>query len=115
MTDLNDAAQTILERVPDALSVVVCEGTDLRSHRRTEGTQSELDRLEELFVNAPVTKALALRGSVDGGGFEFALVAWRDYQQVLVPIHGGHVAIYYDRNVDAAAHAPAVLKALAGA
>lgn len=56
-------------------------------------TTEESNRYEELLVNPTLLTLASQRGRIDCGGLEFIVVGYGDFQQLIMPILGGHISI----------------------
>ncbi len=64
-------------------------------------TTDESNRYEELLVNPTLLTLTGQRGRIDCGGLKFIVVGYGDFQQLIMPMLGGHVSIGLARNVPA--------------
>jgi hypothetical protein len=106
-------AAALLDAFEQIRCVAVRDGERVDSHLRSAGTVGELDRHEELFVNAGLLSLARERGAFDGGGLEYVVVAYGDYVQLLLELgERRHAAITFAAGSDPIEHLPAVLSAL---
>ena len=82
----------------------ICDGIKVLSHQRQDLLQSSAstsDLYEELFVNPTLMKILTQRGSLDCGGFEYALVRYGNFFQFVTPIaETAHISIAIEADGD---------------
>ena len=69
------------------------------------------DRFEELLVNPTLLTLARQRGELDCGGLRHVVVAYGNFNQLVIPTRAGHVSVALERDADpfAVAHAVAGL------
>ena len=65
---------------------------------------SESDRYEELLVNPTLLKLATQRGEIDCGGLSHIVVGYGNFQQLVLPIAGGHVSVCFELGHDPQRH-----------
>jgi hypothetical protein len=81
----------------------------MRQRKGIEGaSSSESDRFEELLVNPALVTLARQRGEIDCGGFEFAVVGYGNFRQLVVPLEAGHVSIAFELEADPLDHLAAI-------
>jgi hypothetical protein len=74
----------------------------------TGGSSAESDRYEELIVNPALLTLAKQRGDIDCGGARFVLVGYGKFQQLMLPVPGGHVSVGFDLAENPIRHAAAI-------
>lgn len=69
-------------------------GVTMRERDHLAGASTpESDRYEELLVNPTLVTLLKQRGAIDCGGFEFVIIRYGNFFQLVYPVRTGHVSI----------------------
>ncbi len=100
---------------PDVRYVALYQNGVLESQVReglSGASDSDSDKYEELLVNPTLLTLLKQRGGIDCGGFEYVLVRYGNFFQLVVPIEGGHVSVALEPSVDLSDVVPKVLNVL---
>lgn len=59
-------------------------------------SSSESDRYEELLVNPALLTLARQRGEIDCGGLRYVIVGYGNFQQVVIPLRGGHASLAFE-------------------
>jgi hypothetical protein len=78
-----------------------------------DASDASSDFYEELLVNPTLLKLARQRGDLDCGGLRHLIVAYGNFNQVVVPTPSGHVSVCVERDADAEAVARRVADLLA--
>ena len=71
----------------------------LESHQRPgleNASASESDKYEELIVNPTLLKCATQRGDIDCGGLRALVVAYGNFLELVIPVHGGHLSVGFE-------------------
>ena len=66
-----------------------------------DASAGESDFYEELLVNPTLLKLAGQRGDLDCGGLRYLIVAYGNFNQIVLQRSEGHVSVCIDRNADA--------------
>ena len=77
-----------------------------------EPSDAGSDFFEELLVNPTLLLLARQRGELDCGGLRHVIVAYGNFDQVVVPTPSGHVSVCVERDADAQAVALQVAELL---
>jgi len=69
---------------------------------------SESDRYEELLVNPTLLTLAGARGEIDCGGLEFLIVGYGNFQQLVVPVPGGHASVCFRNGAECSSFVGAI-------
>ena len=88
--------QEIFELSSDIRYAAVYQKGVLQLEQRNDlvsASASESDRYEELLVNPTLLMIARQRGNIDCGGFEYLVVRYGNFFQIVHPIFEGHISI----------------------
>ena len=91
---------------PDIRYVAFGDGQRIETEQRdgiAEPSDAGSDFFEELLVNPTLLVLARQRGDLDCGGLRHVIVAYGNFNQVVVPTPSGHVSVCVERNADAEA------------
>jgi hypothetical protein len=100
---------------PEIRYVAVGEGQHVETAQRdgiAEASDASSDFFEELLVNPTLLTLARQRGDLDCGGLRHVIVAYGNFNQVVVPTPSGHVSVCVERDADADAVARRVAELL---
>jgi len=66
-----------------------------------DASAGESDFYEELLVNPTLLKLAGQRGDLDCGGLRYLIVAYGNFNQIVLQRSEGHVSVCIDRHADA--------------
>jgi hypothetical protein len=66
-----------------------------------EPSDASSDFFEELLVNPTLLVLARQRGDLDCGGLRHVIVAYGNFNQVVIPTPSGHVSVCVERDADA--------------
>ena len=66
-----------------------------------DASEASSDFFEELLVNPTLLTLARQRGELDCGGLRHVIVAYGNFNQVVVPASWGHVSVCVERDADA--------------
>ena len=95
-TAMRIEAESILALSPEIRYVATYLHGEHRSVQRADladASSSESDRYEELIVNPTLLTLVTQRGNIDCGGARCVLVRYGNFNQLVVPVEGGHVSV----------------------
>jgi len=91
---------------PHVRYVAFGSGQEVDTRQRADirdASASESDFFEELLVNPTLLTLARQRGELDCGGLRHVIVAYGNFNQVVVPASWGHVSVCVERDADAEA------------
>lgn len=106
--ELTDA---IFDLGPFIRYVAYGEGQAISTRERGDldaASGGDSDRFEELLVNPALLTLTRQRGELDCGGLRHIVVAYGNFNQLVVPTRAGHVSVALERDADAFEVAEAV-------
>ncbi len=80
-----------------------------------DASGAESDRYEELLVNPTLLTLARQRGNIDCGGFDYVVVRYGRFFQVIVPRGPGHVSVALEPQADLTARAARIRDLVAAA
>ena len=89
---------------PHVRYVAFGSGQEVETRQREDvrdASASESDFFEELLVNPTLLALARQRGELDCGGLRHLIVAYGNFNQVVVPAAWGHVSVCVERDADA--------------
>jgi hypothetical protein len=98
---------------PHIRYVALGEGQRVDTAQRdgiAEPSDASSDFFEELLVNPTLLMLARQRGELDCGGLDHLIVAYGNFNQVVVPTSSGHVSVCVERDADAQAVARQVAR-----
>jgi hypothetical protein len=107
--------QAIFGIGPHIRYVAFGEGQRVETAQRdgiAEASDASSDFFEELLVNPALLILARQRGDLDCGGLRHLIVAYGNFNQVVVPTPSGHVSVCVERDADAGAVALEVAQLL---
>jgi hypothetical protein len=82
---------------------------DLRSRPDlADASAEESDRYEELLVNPTLLTLARQRGEIDCGGLRYLVVGYGNFDQLVVPVAGGHLSVAFELGTHPADHVQAI-------
>lgn len=115
-TALSLHAEGIFALSPNIRYVAILRGGQLYMRQRdglVGASASESDRYEELLVNPTLLKLATQRGEIDCGGLTHLVVGYGNFQQLLLPIEGGHASVCFERGCDPKIYVDAIAELMA--
>jgi hypothetical protein len=100
---------------PHIRYVAFGDGQRIESSQRdgiADPSDTNSDFFEELLVNPTLLLLARQRGDLDCGGLRHVIVAYGNFDQVVVPTPSGHVSVCVERDGDAQAVARQVAELL---
>jgi hypothetical protein len=97
--------QAIFDIGPEIRYVACGEGQRIETAQRdgiADASDASSDFFEELLVNPTLLTLARQRGDLDCGGLRHLIVAYGNFNQVVVPAPSGHVSVCVERDADAA-------------
>ncbi len=89
---------------PHVRYVAFGEGQRVETTQRdgiADASEASSDFFEELLVNPTLLTLARQRGDLDCGGLRHLIVAYGNFDQVVVPAPSGHVSVCVERDADA--------------
>lgn len=111
-----ELTEAIFDLGPFVRYVAYGEGQAISTRERgglDAASDSTSDRFEELLVNPALLTLTRQRGELDCGGLRHVVVAYGNFDQLVVPTRAGHVSVALERGTDVFAIAEAVARLLA--
>jgi hypothetical protein len=96
--------QPIFDIGPQIRYVACGEGQRVETAQRdgiADASDASSDFFEELLVNPTLLTLARQRGELDCGGLRHVIVAYGNFNQVVVPAPWGHVSVCVERDADA--------------
>ena len=96
--------QAIFDLGPQIRYVACGEGQRVETAQRdgiADASDASSDFFEELLVNPTLLTLARQRGELDCGGLRHLIVAYGNFNQVVVPASWGHVSVCVERDADA--------------
>ena len=96
--------QAIFDLGPQIRYVACGEGQRVETAQRdgiADASDASSDFFEELLVNPTLLTLARQRGELDCGGLRHVIVAYGNFNQVVVPALWGHVSVCVERDADA--------------
>src|ERR1700754_2557163 len=96
--------QAIFDIGPQIRYVALGEGQRVETAQRegiADASDASSDFFEELLVNPALLTLARQRGNLDCGGLRHVIVAYGNFNQVVVPTPTGHVSVCVERDADA--------------
>ena len=96
--------QAIFDLGPHIRYVASGEGQRVETAQRdgiADASDASSDFFEELLVNPTLLTLARQRGNLDCGGLRHLIVAYGNFNQVVVPTPSGHVSVCVERDADA--------------
>ena len=96
--------QAIFDLGPQIRYVACGEGQRVETAQRdgiADASDASSDFFEELLVNPTLLTLARQRGELDCGGLLHVIVAYGNFNQVVVPTAWGHVSVCVEREADA--------------
>jgi hypothetical protein len=96
--------QAIFDLGPQIRYVAFGEGQRVETAQRdgiADASDASSDFFEELLVNPTLLTLARQRGELDCGGLRHVIVAYGNFNQVVVPAAWGHVSVCVEREADA--------------
>jgi hypothetical protein len=96
--------QAIFDIGPQIRYVACGEGQRVETAQRdgiADASDASSDFFEELLVNPTLLTLARQRGELDCGGLRHVIVAYGNFNQVVVPASWGHVSVCVERDADA--------------
>lgn len=113
----SDAVAAILALSP-AIRYAAVSINDERAMRQRDdlagASGSESDKYEELLVNPALLTLARARGDIDCGGLSFLVVGYGNFQQLVLPIEGGHASVCFPHDSDPRDYVDAIVAACMG-
>lgn len=105
---LDDIVQTVLQLGPHVRYVAVGQGQAISTAQRDDvraPSESSSDFYEELLVNPALLTLTRQRGDLDCGGLRHLVIAYGNFNQVVVPLPDGtgHLSVCLEQDDDAIA------------
>jgi hypothetical protein len=100
---------------PEIRYVAFGDGQHVETAQRdglADASAASSDFYEELLVNPTLLTLARQRGELDCGGLRHLIVAYGNFNQVVIPTPQGHVSVCVERNADAEAVAARVAELL---
>lgn len=100
---------------PEIRYVAFGEGQRVETAQRdgiADASDASSDFFEELLVNPTLLLLARQRGDLDCGGLRYVIVAYGNFNQVVIPTSSGHVSVCVERDADADAVARQVAQLL---
>jgi len=107
--------EAIFDIGPEIRYVAVGEGQRVETAQRdgiAGASDASSDFFEELLVNPTLLTLARQRGDLDCGGLRHVIVAYGNFNQVVVPTPSGHVSVCVERQANAEAVAQDVAELL---
>ena len=103
---LDDIVQTVLQLGPHVRYVAVGPGQAISTAQRDDvraPSESSSDFYEELLVNPALLTLTRQRGDLDCGGLRHLVIAYGNFNQVVVPLPDGtgHLSVCLEQDADA--------------
>jgi hypothetical protein len=98
--------QAIFDIGPQIRYVALGEGQRVETAQRdgiADASDASSDFFEELLVNPTLLTLARQRGDLDCGGLRHLIVAYGNFNQVVVPTPSGHVSVCVEQDADAEA------------
>ena len=98
--------QAIFEIGPQIRYVAFGEGQRIETTQRdgiAGASDARSDFFEELLVNPTLLTLARQRGDLDCGGLRHLIVAYGNFNQVVVPTSSGHISVCVEHDADAEA------------
>ena len=99
MGDMTDAIDRVFAVSSDIRYVALYRNGALELHQRPgleNPSASESDKYEELIVNPTLLKCATQRGDIDCGGLRALVVAYGNFLELVIPLHGGHLSVCFE-------------------
>ena len=96
--------KAIFDIGPEIRYVAVGEGQRVETAQRdgiADASDASSDFFEELLVNPTLLTLARQRGDLDCGGLRHLIVAYGNFNQVVVPTAGGHISVCVEHDADA--------------
>lgn len=100
---------------PEIRYVAFGDGQRVETAQRdgiADASDTSSDFFEELLVNPTLLTLARQRGELDCGGLRHLIVAYSNFNQVVIPRAHGHVSVCVERDADAEAVAEKVVQLL---
>jgi hypothetical protein len=96
--------EAIFRLGPQVRYVAFGEGQRVETAQRdgiSDASDASSDFFEELLVNPTLLTLARQRGELDCGGLRYLIVAYGNFNQIVVPTASGHVSVCVERTTDA--------------
>jgi hypothetical protein len=113
---MNEALRDAIFAIgPEVRYVAFGDGQRVETAQRdgiADASATSSDFFEELLVNPTLLTLARQRGELDCGGLRHLVVAYGNFNQVVIPAPPGHVSVCVERDADAEAVAQRVTELL---